>query len=56
MKKFTNKLIAISSLLIVFTLALTACQPTETPIPIEPPEEVDLETPTEEMAEETAET
>ena len=55
MKKFTNKIIAISSLLIVFALALAACQPMETPIPIEPPEDVDLETPTEEVAEETAE-
>ena len=55
MKKFTNKIIAISSLLIVFALALAACQPKETLIPIEPPEDVDLETPTEEVAEETAE-
>jgi len=59
MKNFTKKLIKISSLLIVFALALAACQPAETPIPIEPPEDVDLDTPTEEateeMAEETAE-
>ena len=50
-----KKIITIPSLIIVFALALAACQPMEIPIPIEPPEDVDLETPTEEMAEETAE-
>ncbi len=55
MKKFTKKILTISSFLIVFALALAACQPAETPIPIEPPEDVDLETPTEETVDETAE-
>ena len=55
MKKINKKLITLSSLLMVFVLALAACQPMETPIPIEPPEDVELETPTQEMPEETAE-
>ena len=55
MKKITRKLLIIASLVMVFALALAACQPMETPVPIEPPEDVDLETPTEEMMEETAE-
>jgi len=55
MKKFPKKLLTIASLLMIFVLALAACQPMETPVPIEPPEDVDLETPTEEMTEETPE-
>jgi formylmethanofuran dehydrogenase subunit D len=55
MKKFTKKFVKISSFLIVLGLALASCQPAETPIPIESPEDVDLDTPTEEMTEEMAE-
>lgn len=55
MKNFTRKFLTVSSLMMVFILALAACQPMETAVPTEPAEDVDLETPTEEVVEPTAE-
>ena len=54
MKKLTKKILTLSSFLMVFALALAACQPADTPLPTEEPLQ-EIEAPTEESPQETAE-
>lgn len=47
MQKKTRKILTFTSLLMVFALAMAACQPASTPTPTPPPEDLEEEAPTE---------